>query len=177
MENFEHFLYNCIFFNSSTSEKEKEEVRNLVLETCRRIEAKNPNDILQALGNVEFIIYKPIEGDSVIDVNRSQDGGVTIKCEIEKSEIQKSCWRCFVIYYLKEVNNRETQLFILAHELGHAFYQHPIIKPRPSHSELDEFEHAANEKAIEWGFRPHDDDILKNIHFRKYFGNNPKNDA
>jgi hypothetical protein len=173
MENFDHFLNFCIYFNSYASEKEKAEIKNIVLEACQRIEAKSPNDILQVLGNIEFIIYKPIEGDSVIDVNRNENGGVTIKCEIEKSEIQKSCWRCFVIYYLKEVKHKETQLFILAHEFGHAFYQHPIIEPRPSPSTLDKFERAANEKAIEWGFRPHDEDINKNIHFRKYFGNNP----
>ncbi len=170
MENFDYFLNSSIFFNSSASDKEKEEIKNLVLEACRRIEGKNQSDILQVLGNIEFIIYKPLEGDSIIDVNRNPNGGVTIKCEIEKSETQKSCWRCFVIYYLREVKNRETQLFVLAHEFGHAFYQHPIINPRPSPSELDEFERAANEKAIEWGFRPHNDDIDKNAYFRKYFG-------
>jgi hypothetical protein len=170
MENLDYFLNSCIFFNLATSDKEKEEIKNLVVEICQRIEANNHNDLLQALGNIEFIIYKPLEGDSVYDVSRSRDGGVTIKCEIEKSETQKSCWRCFVICYLKEVKNRETQLFVLAHEFAHAFYQHPIIKPHPTKTELDEFERAANEKAIEWGFRPHDDDTDKNEYFRKYFG-------
>jgi hypothetical protein len=42
-------------------------------------------------------------------------------------------WRCLVIYYpLKGVQQRETQLFILEHEFAHAFYKHPVIKPRPS---------------------------------------------
>jgi hypothetical protein len=177
MENLDYFLNSCIYFNSSTSEKEKEEIRNLVLETCRRVEAKSPIDIDKVLGSIEFIIYKPLEGDSVIDVNRSPDGGVTIKCEIEKSETQKSCWRCFVIYFIEGVKHKETQLFVLAHEFGHAFYQHPFIYPSPTHLELEEFEHAANKKAIEWGFRPHEDDTESNVYFKKYFGNEPRKSA
>jgi hypothetical protein len=172
MQDFQYIRNSCIFFNSSTNEKEKDEIKSLILETCQQIERKNAGEIEKVLDNIEFIVYKHIEGDSAIDVNRSPDGGVTLKCEIEKSETQKSCWRCFVIYYpLKRFQYRETQLYILAHEFAHAFYQHPINTPHPSRLELEKLDHEADLKAIEWDFKPHEGE--ESTSYKKYFGKKP----
>ena len=161
MRDYQPFLNSCIYFNSSAGEKEKEDVKSLVLQTCQQIEKKNAGEIVEVLGNIEFIIYKPIEGDSVDNIDRSPNGGV----------ILKSCWRCFIIYYLpKGLQHRETQLYILAHEFAHAFYKHPIYKPQPSRVEIEELDRKANEKAREWGFRLHADDIVRNSSYEKYFG-------
>jgi hypothetical protein len=159
MRDYYFFLHSCIFFNTSSSEQEKEDLISLILETCRQIEEKNVADIDKVLDNVEFIVYKPIEGNNELDNQiSSPDGGVTIK----------SCWRCFIIYYpLKRFQHRETQLYILAHEFAHAFYKHPITKPCPMRSELEKFDHEADAKAVEWGFKPHKDD--ENDTYRKYF--------
>ncbi len=178
MDEIQHFINYCVYFNSFTDEKERETIRSLVLEVCKKITVINLNDFANVIANIEFIVYKQIEGDNVYDVTRRPDGGVTLRCEIERSETQKSCWRCFVIYYpLKGFQYRETQLFILAHEFAHALFQHPINNPHPSPSELEKADYDANKKAIEWGFKPHDDDIGKNAQFMKYFGKSDKKAA
>jgi len=163
MRDFQFFLNSCIFFNLSADEKDKDEVKSLILETYQQIERKNAEEIDEVINNIEFIIYKPIEGNNELDnQTRSPDGGV----------IKKSCWRCFVIYYpLKRFQHRETQLYILAHEFAHAFYKHPINKPCPDSLELEKLDHETDAKAIEWGFRPHEDE--ESTTYKKYFGKKP----
>ena len=140
---------------------EKEGVKSLILETCQQIERKNAREIVEVLGNIEFIIYKPVEGDSVDNVNRNPNGGV----------ILKSCWRCFVIFYpLQGLQNRESQLYILAHKFAHAFYKHPIYKPQPSRVEKEALDRKADEKAREWGFRLCDEDVNRVSNHEKFFG-------
>lgn len=160
MQDFYPFCETSIFFNSSVSEQEKEDIKSLFMETCRRIEGINPSDIINVLGNIEFIIYKTIEGDNAGDVDRSPDGGVTLR----------SCWRLLVIYYpLKRFTERETMLYILAHEFAHVFCQHPFRNLPSSLSEKLELEYEADTKAVEWGFKPHDSDIGHFPNFSKRF--------
>lgn len=151
MQDFQPFINHAIYFNSSVEEQEKREVRELILETCNRIERKDVGEIIQVLADIEFIVYKPIEGDHAMDVDRSPDGGV----------LMKSCSRLFIIYYPnpKRFIQRETKLYILAHEFAHVFHKHPYMNSTPNPQEKEQFEREADKKAVEWGFRPHDDEV------------------
>jgi hypothetical protein len=170
LQDIKQFIENKLYFNEFTGKDEIIQVKSLITEVLQRIESINSSELLNVIGNVEFIIYKPIEGDNAGDAKRSQAGGVTIKCEIEKSETQKSCWRVFIIYYpIKRFDNRDTQLFILAHELAHALFCHPINNPMPTPEEKDILEHQADGKAIEWGFRPNEKDIDSFPTYKKYY--------
>src|SRR5271157_2574003 len=111
MENFQPFIENSLFFNSTMREKDKNIVKGLILEVCQQIEQHD--EILEVRPNIEAIICKPPEGDHAGDI-RSPFGGLTLK----------SSWRDLVIYNPVGLEHRETQLFILAHEFAHVFLKH-----------------------------------------------------
>jgi hypothetical protein len=159
-QEFLDFLNSFVFFNSLINDKQKNYIKELVVETCKRIATANKNELTNVLGNIEFIIYKSIEGKSAF-VNCANpinpDGGITLKCEVKQSNTQKSCWRFFIIYHLPKKNlDRETELYILAHEFAHAFFNHPLKDTEKSAAEQE-----AHKKAVEWGFRIHNDDVNK----------------
>jgi hypothetical protein len=156
MQDFQPFINYHIYFNSFADEQEKSAVKELVLETCKRIERKNPGEILEILTAIEFIVHKPVPPDHAMDM-KSPDGGSTRK--------SFSLHSFFITYYPnpEKITQRESKLYVLAHEFAHVFHRHPCAELstdlQESKKQRDQFELEADRKAIEWGFRPHDDEI------------------
>lgn len=156
MQDFQPFVNHHIYFNSSVGGQENEAIKELVLETCKRIESKNPGEILEVLTAIEFIIHKPIPPDNAMDM-KSPNGGSTRK--------SFSHQKFFITYYPnpETFTQKESKLYILAHEFAHVFHGHPCDELsadlEKSKIQRDQFELEADRRAAEWGFRPHDSEI------------------
>ena len=76
----------------------------------------------------------------------------------------------FIIYYAYSMfPQRESHLFVLAHEFAHVFFNDAIECRDPSYEEFQRRDKRADEQAIEWGFYPHPD------HKEKFFLYNKRN--
>lgn len=149
-----------LFFSNDASEERRITYEELFLETWDRIPEDNRVTILK---NLEFILCKKV--DDPFDPHQN-----TPAC-ILYSRISR---RCFVIYnpvigFLKH----ETRVHILAHELAHAFYNHPFVgfklgcEKEKKYTE-EEAEPQAYSLTEEWKFIPHSDDISKLRSYRNF---------
>jgi hypothetical protein len=145
-----------LFFDLSTADEIKKEVENLFVETWDCIPSTDRNQI-QA--NLEFIVCK----DVVDGINQTPGIAQPLKNGY-----------CFIVFnpFFRELR-WETRIHILAHELSHIYYKHPVKGEKMCVSQEKVFietiaEPEAYKLTEKWGIKPHPDDVQRLRGYKKY---------
>ena len=150
-----------LYFAINHSDEYKQRIGDLFIETWSQVPEEFKERIII---NLEFIICKNVEEY----VNTGNTPGCTLLNKINR--------RCFIIFNpYPALCRHQTNVHFLAHELAHAYYNHPEIGAEygSREEELKFVEEIAEPEAYKlvesiWKIYPDPDDIYKLSQYQKY---------